>query len=88
MSVKEDTTKTKSKRRSITPKASTEELMSEMNKVTGLSPSNLFNIAIDVLHFVWSVTRRGGVIGVKFPSDEDFRLVQMHIPGMTRPLDV
>lgn len=70
---------------SVTVKPSTRELLGEMARETGVSKSDLFTIGVDVLHFVWSVVSRGGVVGVKFPNDETFNEVHVYIPGMTQP---
>jgi len=81
VSIKEDTRD----RLSVTTKPTTASLLTAMVKETSTSKNDLFNIGIDVLHFVWTVLRRGGVIGVKFPGDKDFEPVQIYIPGMTTP---
>lgn len=81
VSVKEDTRN----RLSVTAKPPTRALLKEMSEETHISLNDLFTIGIDVLHFVWSVLRRGGVIGVKFPEDKEFEPVQIFIPRMTKP---
>jgi hypothetical protein len=34
---------------------------------------------------VWSVLNKGGVLGVKFPNDTEYKPVNIFIPGMTQP---
>jgi hypothetical protein len=86
-SSKEDT-KTASERLSVTQKPSTIELVSEMTEETHLTKNELFNVGIDTLYFLWSVLRKGGAIGVKFPDDDDFKPVEIFIPGMTKPFSL
>jgi hypothetical protein len=50
-----------------------------------MTKSDVYNVGIDVLHFMWSVLSRGGTIGVKFPGDTDYKTVNMFIPGMPPP---
>jgi hypothetical protein len=45
----------------------------------------VYNLGVDVLHFVWSVLSKGGVIGVKFPGDKDYSPVNIFIPGVAQP---
>ena len=70
---------------SVTQSPGTADLLDEMNAATRMSKNGLFNIGIDVLHFIWSVKAKGGTIGVKFPDDDTFRPVNIFIPGMTKP---
>ncbi|HEX7428019.1 MAG TPA: hypothetical protein VF328_14015 [Mycobacterium sp.] len=39
---------------------------------------SLYNVGIDVLHFVWTVLSKVGVIGVKFPGDTDYTGEHLH----------
>ncbi|MFE1409186.1 hypothetical protein ACFW5D_37880, partial [Streptomyces sp. NPDC058770] len=68
---------------SVTQRPSTTTLLDEMTAASKMTKSELFNVGIDVLHFVWSILRKGGTIGVKFPGDADYRPVNIFIPGMT-----
>jgi hypothetical protein len=87
MGVKEESRT--SDRVSVTQRPSTVELLNEMSSSTHMTKSDLFNVGIDVLHFVWSVLRKDGVIGVKFPGDTEYKPVNILIPGMTqRSIDV
>ncbi|WP_330185969.1 hypothetical protein OHB26_39665 (plasmid) [Nocardia sp. NBC_01503] len=72
-------------RTSITTKPTVEKLVEDMAEKTHITKSDLFNIGIDILHFVWTVLAKGGVIGVKLPGDDEFKPVQIYIPGMTQP---
>ncbi|WP_236728565.1 ribbon-helix-helix domain-containing protein [Mycolicibacterium obuense] len=75
----------KDPRLSVTPKAAIAEELNEMADATDLSKNELFNVAVDVLYFVWNVIRRGGTIGVKMPGEKDFKPYEFYIPGMTKP---
>jgi hypothetical protein len=69
VSVKGDT---KDQRLSVTPKSAIATELNEMADETDLSKNELFNVAVDVLYFVWKVLRQGGTIGVKMPGDKEF----------------
>lgn len=56
-----------------------------MHEDSGVSMNDLFNLGVDVLHFVWSVMRDGGAIGVRMPGEKEFTEVPIYIPGMTTP---
>ncbi|MGY2026028.1 hypothetical protein [Nocardia gipuzkoensis] len=84
MAAKEESKPTEP-RVSVTQRPGTGDLLDEMNAATKMSKNDLFNIGIDVLHFIWSVMAKGGTIGVKFPDDDTFRPVNIFIPGMTKP---
>jgi hypothetical protein len=73
-----------SERVSVTQRPSTVELLDQMSRATHMTKSELFNVGIDVLHFVWSVLSKDGVIGVKFPGDTEYKPVNILIPGMTK----
>jgi hypothetical protein len=75
---------TKDPRLSVTPKAAVARELNEMAENSDLSKNELFNVAIDVLYFVWNVCKQGGTIGVKMPGDKEFRAYQFYIPGMTK----
>jgi hypothetical protein len=81
MSVKEEP---RTDRVSVTQRPSTITLLDEMTSATHMTKSDIYNVGIDVLHFVWTVLKKGGVIGVKFPGDTDYKPVNIFIPGMTR----
>lgn len=81
MPVKEEP---RTERVSVTQRPGTNELLEEMLKASHMTKSDIYNVGIDVLHFVWTVLRKGGVIGVKFPGDTDYKPVNIFIPGMTK----
>ncbi|WP_280267572.1 hypothetical protein [Nocardia wallacei] len=83
MPAKEDVRSTD--RVSVTQRPSTIKLLDEMIDASKMTKSEIFNVGIDVLHFVWAVLRKGGTIGVKFPGDTDYKPVNIFIPGMTSP---
>ncbi|MEV6222636.1 hypothetical protein AB0M13_13390 [Nocardia fluminea] len=85
MSEKEDTNTKAAARLSVTPRPTTRRLIRVMHEDSGVSMNDMFNLGIDVLHFVWSVMRNGGEIGVKMPDDTEFKPVPIFIPGMTTP---
>lgn len=80
MTIKEEN---RIERVSVTQRPSTSELLEQITSATHMTKSEIYNVGIDVLHFVWSVLRKGGVIGVKFPGDTDYRPVRILIPGIT-----
>ncbi len=70
---------------SITQRPSTNELLDQIVNATRMTKSDIYNVGVDVLHFVWSVLSKGGVIGVKFPGDTEYKQVNIFIPGMPQP---
>lgn len=84
MAVKEES-RTTADRVSVTQRPSTNALLDEMTRETHMTKSDVYNVGIDVLHFVWTVLSRGGSIGVKLPGDTDYKPVSIFIPGMTKP---
>ena len=81
MSVKEEA---RSERVSVTQRPSTNALLDEIIAATHMSKSDIYNVGVDVLHFVWTVLSKGGTIGVKFPEDDGYHPVNIFIPGMTK----
>jgi len=55
-----------------------------MLQASHITKSDIYNVGIDVLHLVWTVLSKGGVIGVKFPDDTDYKPVNIFILGMTK----
>lgn len=82
MGVKEET---RPERISITQRPSTTELLDQIIGATHMTKSDIYNVGVDVLHFVWTVLAQGATIGVKFPDDTDYKPVNIFIPGMTKP---
>jgi hypothetical protein len=82
MAVKEEN---RTERVSVTQRPSTSELLEQIISATHMTKSDIYNVGVDVLHFVWTVLSKGGVIGVKFPGDTDYKPVNIFIPGMTQP---
>lgn len=82
MAVKEEN---RLERVSVTQRPSTNGLLDEIIAATHMSKSDIYNVGVDVLHFVWTVLSKGGVIGVKFPEDTDYKPVNIFIPGITKP---
>ncbi|WP_445167020.1 hypothetical protein ACTXG7_24855 [Mycolicibacterium sp. Dal123E01] len=82
MGVKEEA---RLERISITQRPSTTDLLDQIISATHMSKSDIYNVGVDVLHFVWTVLSKGGTIGVKFPDDTEYRPVNIFIPGMTKP---
>jgi hypothetical protein len=68
---------------SVTQRPETSQLLEEMVEASGMSKTDLFNVGVDVLHFVWSVIRKGGSLGVRFDEDDDYQPAIMFIPGLT-----
>jgi hypothetical protein len=69
---------------SVTQRPGTGELLEEMVQATHMSKSDIYNVGIDVLHFVWTVLRNGGEIGVKISGESEYKPVNIFIPGMTK----
>ncbi len=69
---------------SVTQLPGTISQLQELTAATGFSKSDLFNIGLDVLHFLWHVLRKGGEIGVKMPGDDAYKPVAVFIPGIVR----
>ena len=68
---------------SVTQRPGTGELLEQMLHATRMSKSDIYNVGIDVLHFVWTVLRGGGQIGVKLAGETEYKPVNIFIPGMT-----
>jgi hypothetical protein len=85
LAVRGDTKEKDTPRLSVTPKPAIAEELQQMADNSDLSKNELFNVAVDVLFFVWNVLKEGGTIGVKMPGDSEFRAYQFYIPGMTKP---
>lgn len=73
------------KRQSITLVPHARALLKKMSELLGISKNDLLIGGIELLHFFWTILRRGGEIGVKLPGDEKFKTVHIFIPGLTRP---
>ncbi|MGW5519057.1 hypothetical protein [Nocardia africana] len=70
---------------SVTQRPTTIQQVEAMAAASGMTKSDVFNVGVDVLHFVWSVLRNGGEIGVKFADETAFNPVVMLIPGLDGP---
>ncbi|MFE2994163.1 hypothetical protein ACFXG4_04015 [Nocardia sp. NPDC059246] len=70
---------------SVTQRPSTAALLEEMVRTSGMTKGELFNVGVDVLHFMWSALRAGGEIGVKLPSNATFQPVVVLMPGLHVP---
>lgn len=75
----------RTERVSVTQRPATAQIVEEMTAATHLPKSDIYSTAVDVLHFVWSVLRKGGTIGVKFPGEEEYKPVRILLPGMIKP---